>query len=122
MKDETRLSDLIAEFDGGFLDMEATYVWREMIKQIRNTGASGEVTLKFSVKADNRIEDGVIVAVKVGSKIPRPQPNAKVYRSSADGSTEELDRDVDDIDDEDDGLGDAGARKVTPINKARNKK
>lgn len=119
--DELRVSDIIAEFDGGFLDAEASAALRQLIKQVRLSGGKHKLVLTFDVKQNPHIEDAVIVIAKQESKIQKPQPSARVYRTFSDGSVQELDDDAEVEDDDDDGLGSLSTSrdKVTPFRKPK---
>jgi hypothetical protein len=80
-------SQTLAFLSRGSLDGELAEALAEVVKRVRETGKSGELTLKLKVSMLNaRDEDAVKVTPAVMTKLPKLAPFETVMFSTYDGS------------------------------------
>lgn len=83
---KTPFSQQIAFFSRGQFDDEVTDELADLIKAVRTTGKSGELTIKIKVSLLNaRDENALKLAPKVSCKKPQPAPYETIMFSTADG-------------------------------------
>lgn len=82
----TPFSQQIAFLNKGALDDELTEELAEVVKQVRQTGKKGEVTLTITIQMlDKRHEDALKITPKVKTSIPTLDPYTTIMFSTADG-------------------------------------
>ena len=93
---DSKFSDRIAEFSGGWLDRELSDRLAALIKDVKVTGKKGSLTLKLDVTP--RTEgDGDIVIIKpnIADKCPKVQVDPEVFRVYDDGDMEVIPKGAD---------------------------
>lgn len=82
--DPRRFSALIAGYELGSLDVEASEQLANLMHQCRARKGKGTLTLKLTLDPSN--EDGFEVIIDVEAKAPKAPRLARVYYATTDGS------------------------------------